>query len=426
MKQSHLFGTTRKEAPAGEESKNAILLARGGYIDKEMAGVYTLLPLGLRVVEKIKTIIRAELDKLPHTSEIAMPILQSHALWEESGRREKIRDVMYDLKDEAIGLGPTHEEIVTDIFRRFYSSYKDLPKAAYQIQTKFRREPRAKSGLLRGREFLMKDLYSFHETEASLGEYYDLVKKSYFDIFTNLGLKSVLTEASGGVFSKYSHEFQVLSESGEDVIYLNQAGNLARNKEIVQENDPEFLEWAEGYVNKQSAIEVGNIFKLNRQFSDSMHASVSGKDGHSTNVWMGCYGIGVTRLVGTLVEIYGDLEKGSINWPESVAPYRVHLIEIGVGLGRDVYNMLVGANHDSPVKNDVLYDDRDAHAGTKFADADLIGAPIRLIVSARTLEQDSVELSRSNVIAESPELVERARRQSTLVKQSELIQALTK
>ncbi len=387
MKQSHLFGTTRKETPKDETSKNAILLTKGGYIDKEMAGVYTLLPLGLRVAEKIQAVVREELNKLPHTSELLMPILQLHSLWEESGRREDIKGIMYDLKDESIGLGPTHEEIVTDLFRRFFHSYKELPKSAYQIQTKFRNEPRAKSGLLRGREFMMKDMYSFHISYEDFEQYYQLVQHTYFAIFNRIGLEALLTEASGGIFSKYSHEFQVLAEDGEDTIYLNQTGDKARNKEIVpSENDPEFLEFCEGIITKKNAIEVANIFTLSQKFSKPMHALVTSAGGEAVEVYMGCYGIGISRLVGALVEVYGDLEKGIVTWPETVAPYRVHLIELGNGLGLDVYNKLIDAGVE------VLYDDRDLSAGAKFADADLIGAPSRLIISNRS--GNDVELTR--------------------------------
>lgn len=387
MRQSHLFGTSRKETPAGEESKNAILLTRGGYIDKEMAGVYTLLPLGLRIVEKIKSIVREELSNLPRHQELLMPAMQPHSLWEETGRREGITDIMYDIVGEPVGLGPTHEEVVTDLFRRFVHSYKDLPLAVFQIQTKFRNEPRAKSGLLRGREFMMKDMYSFHETEADFDQYYHEVTKVYFNIFKRCGLEAIETKASGGVFSQYSDEFQVLAENGEDTIYLNQTGDAARNQEIVEnENDPEFLEFCEGTINKKSAIEVGNIFPLGQKYTKALKASVSNKQGEVAYPYMGCYGIGISRLVGTLVEVYGDLEKGIIMWPKTVAPYQIHLIELGEGLGRAVYDQLIKAGFE------VLYDDRDESAGRKFADADLIGAPIRLVMSSRTQEQNSVEV----------------------------------
>ncbi|MFA6081796.1 MAG: aminoacyl--tRNA ligase-related protein [Patescibacteria group bacterium] len=388
MKQTQLFGTTKKETPSGEVSKNAILLTRGGYIDKELAGIYTLLPLALRAVQKISAIVREEMNRLPHTSEVLMPMLQPHSLWEESGRREGIKEIMYDLKDEAIGLGPTHEEVAQDVFRHFVQSYKDLPRAFYQIQTKFRHEPRAKSGLLRGREFMMKDLYSFHLTAEDLIEYYDLVKQAYLKIYSRCGLNAIYTDASGGVFTKYrSHEFQVLAENGEDTIYLNQAGDRAWNKEVVQEDDPEFLQFCSGEIIKKNAIEVGNIFRYDNKYSKPMHSTVVNKNGEEIEVLGASYGIGITRLVGTIVEVYGDLEKSKMIWPASVAPFKIHLIELSEGLGEDIYNVLMLSNI-----SDVLYDDRAVSAGNKFADADLIGSPIRIIVSAKTQATKCVEI----------------------------------
>jgi prolyl-tRNA synthetase len=386
MRQSQLFGSTKRDISKEEVSKNAILLTRGGYIDKEMAGVYTLLPLAFRMAEKIKNIIREELNKLPHTSEVLMPVMQPHKLWEATGRREIIKDVMYDIKDESIGLGPTHEEVATELFSHFYNSYKQMPVAIYQMQTKFRNEPRAKSGLLRGREFMMKDLYSFHLTDEDIAEYYKQVKDAYMRIFDRVGLQAIYTDASGGVFTKYrSHEFQVLAESGEDEIYLNQSGDRAWNKELVNESDPEFLQFCEGVIDKRSAIEVGNIFRFDNKYSSPLNAAITNKNGERVEVLGASYGIGITRLIGTIAEIYGDMEKSKINWPKSVAPYKIHLIELGLGLGAELYNQLV--------QFDLLYDDRDETAGTKFADADLIGAPTRIIISSRTLEKDSVELN---------------------------------
>lgn len=402
MRQSQLFSTTRRDIAKEEVSKNAILLAKGGYIDKELAGVYTLMPLAFRVVEKIKAIVREELNKLPHTSEMSMPVLQPHALWEESGRREKIKGVMYDLKDEPLGLGPTHEEIIIDIFRRNFSSYKDLPRAAYQIQTKFRNEPRAKSGLLRGREFLMKDLYSFHDSQEDFEQYYELAAKAYLAIFERMGLTALRTAAAGGIFSKYSDEFQVVAENGEDLIYMSSDGKTAVNKEVIE--NEEYTKVRESNHTK-NAIEVGNIFPMGQSVSGPMNVKITGKDGQLQDIWMGCYGIGITRLVGTLVEVYGDLEKSKIVWPESVAPYKIHLVEIGEGLGVDLYKKLTDAGFE------VIFDDRDISAGTKFADADLVGAPTRIVISKRTLEQDSVELTRNG-------------HESSFVKQSDLMQKL--
>ena len=389
MRQSQLFGGTRRETPKGEESKNAILLIRGGYVNKTMAGVYAYLPLGLRTLRKISDIVREEMDALPGVQEVLLPALQPRELWEESGRwQEYVDDVMYTTEHDTIGLGPTHEEIVSDLFRQYYSSYKDLPQAVYQIQTKFRRELRAKSGLLRGREFLMKDMYSFHLTETDLLDFYEKVREAYLRVYTRCGLEAIYTEASGGLFSQYSHEFQVINPAGEDTIYLNAAGNLARNKEIVSsETDPELLQFCGGEVRKAQATEAGNIFPLNHKFSTPMGLTVSSEAGESTEPWMGCYGIGISRLMGVMAELFGDLEKGSLPWPAAVAPFAMHLLDLtsdhqGEKLYADLQKQ--GA--------DVLYDDRERSAGEKFADADLVGAPVRLIISKRSLEQGGVEV----------------------------------
>lgn len=399
MRQSTLFSRTLRENPAGETSKNAILLQRGGYIHKTMAGAYSFLPLGLVVLRKIAQIVREEMDKLPHTSEIQMTVLQSKETWSETGRWDDagMREVMYRVgDDDSTGLGATHEENVVDIFRTLFSSYKDLPVAAYQIQTKFRNEPRAKSGLLRGREFLMKDLYSFHTSQESLDEYYEAVAAAYIRIYERLNLQALRTEASGGVFSKErSDEFQVICEVGEDDIYLNAAGTLAWNKEVINgEDDPRLLEFSGGTINKQPAVEVGNIFRLGTKYSAPMKAVVTGEDGGENEVYMGCYGIGVSRLVGVLAEVFGEIgENGrglKIAWPESVAPVRVHIIDLlADGTAEQLYAGLLEKG------TDVMIDDRtDKSAGEKFADADLVGAPHRIVVSKRSLEAGGVEYCR--------------------------------
>jgi prolyl-tRNA synthetase len=241
---------------------------------------------------------------------------------------------------------------------------------------------------------MMKDLYSFHLTDEDIADYYLQVKDAYMRIFARVGLNAIYTDASGGVFTKYrSHEFQVLAESGEDEIYLNQLGDRAWNKELVNENDPEFLQFCEGVIDKRSAIEVGNIFRFDNKYSAPLNAAVTNKSGERIDVLGASYGIGITRLIGTIAEVYGDIEKSKINWPKSVAPYKIHLIELGQDLGQDMYNEIVGAIHELPAASDILYDDRDESAGTKFADADLIGAPMRIIISSRTLERESVELN---------------------------------
>ena len=387
MRQSHLFAPLRRELPKEEESKNAILLIRGGYIDKTMAGVYSYLPLGLGVIQKVMAIVREEMNALPGVQEILMPSLQPRELWLESGRWEDLSDIMYRVAEDSMGLGPTHEEIVTDVFRRHVSSYKQLPLAVYQIQTKFRNEPRAKSGLLRGREFIMKDLYSFHTTEAGLIQFYDKVKEAYRLIFSRCGLEPLVAMASGGIYSKFSEEFQLVNEAGEDTIYLNEAKDYGRNKEIVPNlNDEEFRQFAGKEAISARSIEVGNIFKLNRKFSEPMQALVSSENGELNAVWMGCYGLGISRLVGSLVEAVGDVEKGLISWPIAVAPFKIHLIDLTQDAqGEPIYAALQKAGLE------VLFDDRLLSAGEKFAEADLIGSPYRLVISKRSQAAGGIE-----------------------------------
>lgn len=392
MRQSQLFGSTRRSISQEEESVNAILLTRGGYIDKTAAGVTSFLPIGLRVVEKIKMIVRDELNQLPNTQELLMPAMQPREIWEETGRwdDEGMKEVMYRVHDTSVGLGATHEENIVDLFRKFVSSYKEMPRAAYQIQTKFRKELRPKSGLLRGREFMMKDLYSFHLSEGSLDEYYEAAAAAYLRIFQRLGLDSIRTEASGGVFSKqHSDEFQVINPVGEDIIYLNAAEDKAWNKEVVEdENDPRLAEWGGGEVRAARATEVGNIFRLGTKYTEPMQAQVTAEDGQKAPVYMGCYGIGISRVMGVIAEVYGDVELGCIRWPEVIAPFRIHLIDLGAASeANELYEALKAAGHE------VLFDDRDKTAGEKFADADLMGAPVRIVVSKRSLAAGGFEVA---------------------------------
>lgn len=390
MRQSVLFQPTYREAPQGEESKNAILLIRGGYIQKIMAGTYALLPLGLRSLRKITQIVKEEMDSLPRTQEIVMPSLQPRELWEETGRWNTYTadGEVYTVDNDSMMLGPTHEEVATHIFRTHVASYKQLPLGLYQIQTKFRKELRAKSGLLRGREFSMKDLYSFHLDEADCLVYYEAAAEAYLRIYQRCGLTAIRTKATGGLFSKYSDEFQVVTPSGEDVIYLRADGKEARNKELVSdEADPELLTYCGGQLNSCKSIEVGNIFPLGKRYSTPMNAQVTDEHGCAVDVWMGCYGIGLSRLLGTVVEIFGQ-EKGLIVWPEAVAPYRVHLLDLTAdNQGEQLYLQLLESGIE------VLYDDRQKTAGEKFADADLVGASIRLVISKRSLEAGGIECS---------------------------------
>ncbi len=381
MRQSQLFTKTSKQINQEETSANAQLLVRGGYISKLMAGVYTLLPLGKRVVDHIQTIIREEMD-LVSGQEVAMPALQPKENWARTGRWDTMQDILYKLKDEAgheYTLGPTHEEIVVPLVQQYVQSYKDLPRSVYQFQFKFRKELRPKSGILRGREFLMKDMYSFHATEADLDTYYETVKAAYHRVFERLGLGDVtyLTYASGGVFSKYSHEFQTVTAAGEDTIYICTDCRLAINHEIKAET-PNCPGCGRSEFKTEKAIEVGNIFKLMTKFSEPFGMAFTDDQGQHQIPVMGCYGMGLTRLLGTIVEVYHD-DKGII-WPTVVAPYQAHL----VNLSKDsvqadaVYQALQKAGIS------VLYDDRTVSAGVKLADADLLGLPDRLVIGQKT------------------------------------------
>lgn len=393
MRYSQLFGKTRKEAPSKSESINHRLLTKAGFIDQLMTGSYTFLPLGWRVEQKIEQIIREEMDKTG-ACEILMPLLHPKNIWNETGRWEKAADVMYQFKkdDREYALSFTHEEIVMDLVRKNLQSVRDLPIKIYHFSTKFRNEPRAKSGILRLREFIMKDLYSVHKDEEDLMKYYWEVKDAYIKIFKRLGLEAILTEASGGVFTTgHTHEFQVLSAVGEDTIYLCADCGWAINQEIFNAKRGELVckKCKAGKLNAQKSVEVGNIFPLGTFYSEKMGVYFTDHDGTKKPVWYGSYGIGLSRLVGTLVEIYHD-EKG-LAWPESVAPFKVCLVSI--------------ANDESQIKNkaeqiyqtlqeqgiEILYDDRDVSAGEKFADCDLIGIPYRLVVSEKTGENIEIK-----------------------------------
>ncbi|EKD56689.1 MAG: Proline-tRNA ligase [uncultured bacterium] len=420
MKLSQLFTKTRKNVPKEETSLNAQLLIKGGFIDKEMAGVYTFLPLGLKVLRKIENIVREEINNIGGV-EVLMPTLTSIEKYKTTGR-ENI-DVLFKTKlysGSEFVLNQSHEEVITPLVQQFASSYKDLPRYVYQIQNKFRNEVRAKSGLLRGREFLMKDLYSFHKDSEDLDKYYEKATKAYVKIFKRLGFKEVyLTFASGGTFSKYSHEFQVPCEAGEDEIHVCDKCNIAVNKEITEKPfdtaPSRILGAGQGKQkgvcpqcgNKKlrkidRTIEVGNIFKLNDKFSKSFNYYFIDDKGQRQPVLMGCYGIGISRNMGAIVESNYD-DKGIV-WPESVAPYQVHLIELKTShsakASRDKQNSkpktkvekLYNQLYDAGVE--VLYDDREVSAGEKFADADLIGCPTRIIISERTLQENSVEIKK--------------------------------
>jgi len=390
MKQSHLFTKTRKEAPKDEVVKNAQLLIRGGFIHKEMAGVYSLLPLGLRVVNKINGVIREEMNAVGG-QELTMSALQNPEIWKASDRWEQ--DVWFKTALSVggeVGFGWTQEEAVTRIASHYVHSYRDLPFSVYQIQTKFRNEERAKNGILRGREFLMKDLYSFHTTQEDLDLFYEQVKEAYVRVFRRVGLGEYTfpTFASGGAFAKYSHEFQTISDAGEDTIHLSREKNIAVNEEVMMDEVLEDLDLAKEDLEKHSAIEVGNIFKLGTRFSEALGLSYKDEKGETKPVVMGCYGIGPTRVMGTVAEVLSD-GKGMV-WPKSIAPYRVHLLSLG---GSDDVEKEAKRLYDTLIEEgiEVLYDDRDTRAGEKFADSDLIGIPTRVVISEKTITEGGVE-----------------------------------
>lgn len=392
MEQSKLFTKILREAPKDEKSINSQLLIRGGFIYKEMAGVYTYLPLGLLVLRKIENIVREEIEKIGG-KEILMTVLQPKNLWDETGRwSQGIGNIMYKCEEDgqALGLGPTHEEMLTDIVRHYVNSYKDLPLYLYQIQTKFRKELRVKSGLLRGREFVMKDLYSFHSSPEDFKKYYQKAVGAYFNIFKRCGLSPILTEASGGDFTKeYTHEFQVLVEGGEDTIVYCKKRDFSQNKEIVKLRAGDHCPECGQILAEGKSIEVGNVFPLGTKYSAAMGVYFSDKEGSKKPIVMGCYGMGPSRTMGAVVEVHHD-EKGII-WPREVAPFPAHLITIGrTGKAAErVYQDLQKQGIE------VLYDDRaDKRPGEKFAEADLMGIPVRLVVSERTLEKNSVEIKK--------------------------------
>jgi len=378
MRYSQAFPKTQKQAPTGAESINHKLLVRAGFIDQLMAGSWTLLPLGLRVVTKINDIIREELNKTG-AQEILMPLLHPKEIWNETGRWDSAREIMYQLEKDKkeFGLSFTHEEIVVDLIRKYQIAPKDFPIKIYHFSTKFRHELRAKSGILRGREFMMKDLYSVHLDEEDMLKYYYQVIDAYLKIFKRLSLEVKVVEASGGVFTdKHSHEFQVLSEVGEDTIYYCDSCDFAQNDEIAKVKEGDKCPNCNGKIKTSKAIEVGNIFPLGTMYAEKMKAFSADLQGNKKPLWLASYGIGPTRVLGTLVELFND-DKGII-WPESVAPYNVHLINLGSENADAVYEKLEKEGVD------VLYDDRDVSAGQKFADADLIGIPVRLVTSAKT------------------------------------------
>ncbi len=396
MLYSKLFGKTVKAYPKDEIAVNAKLLLKAGFIDKLMAGSYTLLPLGRLVERKIEEIVRQEMNATG-AQEVLMPLLHPKTIWNETGRWESAKEVMYQFAkdDKEYALSFTHEEIVMDLIRKHIAGRKDLPVKIYHFSTKFRDEPRAKSGLLRGREFIMKDLYSAHENKEDMMKYYAVVTEAYMKTFARLNLEVRKVEASGGVFTKeHTREFQVLAEGGEDTIYFCDQCDFAQNKEIFTGKEKDTCpKCQKGKIISAKAIEVGNIFPLGTYYAEKMNVLFADVQGNRKPVWLASYGIGITRLIATIAEVFHD-DRGLI-WPEAVAPFPIHLV--GLDLKDETINSKVHNVYKVLEENniDVLFDDRtEASAGEKFSDVDLIGIPYRLVVSKRTGEQ--IEFKKRN------------------------------
>ena len=394
-RQSQLFTKTQKQAPADEVAKNAELLIRGGFIHKEMAGVYSYLPLGLKVIKKIENIIREEMNMVGGI-EMKTSMMQNKEIWEKSGRwSDDLVDNWFKTKlknGTEVGLSWTNEEAHANILKQYISSYKDLPVYTYDFKEIFRNETRSKSGIMRGREFYWKALYSFSKSEEEHNEFYEKIKQSYQNIFKRVGIGHLtyLTFASGGSFSKFSHEFQTITGAGEDTIYVDESKGIAINKEVYNDEVIENLGLKKEELVENRAIEVGNIFSLGTRFSEPFELKYKDEKGGENLVLMGSYGIGLGRLMGTIVEVLSD-DRGII-WPESVAPFKVHLVLLGnsdevKNKAENLYKLLNEKNIE------VLFDDRtDVTAGEKFADSDLIGIPNRFVISERSIKEGGVEV----------------------------------
>lgn len=398
MRQSQLFTKTRKTLPADETAKNAQLLIQAGYVYKVMAGVYAYTPLGLRVLENIKHIVREEMNAV-NGQEIIMSSLQRKETWEGTGRwDDETVDVWFKSKlkdDTEIGFGWSHEEAIMEMMQQFVNSYRDLPTSVYQFQTKLRNELRAKSGIMRGREFVMKDMYSLHATQEDMDVYYDKIIAAYKRCYERLGLgdSTFVTFASGGAFTKFSHEFQTICDAGEDILYVNEDRSVAVNEEVLDEAAKE-LGVDKSALKPVKSAEVGNIFKFGTEKSEKMGIYFTDKDGTQKPIYLASYGIGITRVMGVIVEKFAD-DKGIV-WPEAVAPFAVHLVSLAktpeeVAKADELYETLRSKGVE------VLYDNRsDVSAGAKFADSDLIGIPTRVVLSARSLENGGVECKKRN------------------------------
>lgn len=393
MRLSQNFTRTLKEAPADETARSAQLLIRAGYIYKEMAGVYAYLPLGKRVLDKIIQIIREEMDAVGG-NEISMTALQQKSTWEASGRwDDSVMDIWFKTtlaNGSELGLAPTHEEPLTRMMRSYISSYKDLPVYPYQFQIKFRNELRSRSGLMRGREFWMKDLYSFSKDVAEHDAFYERITEAYHKVYARLGIGDITykTFAGGGSFSKYSHEFQTLSDVGEDTIYVHEGKQLAINQEVYTDEVLADLGISRDELVERKAVEVGNIFTLGTKFSEALDLTYTDEDGKKKLVFMGSYGIGPSRLMGLIAELFAD-DKGLV-WPEAIAPAKVYIVQIGqesLSTADALYDELAAAGIEA------LYDDRSERPGVKFADAELTGIPYRVTVSDRLMAEQKYEFT---------------------------------
>lgn len=392
MRLSKNFTRTIKQAPADEVARNAQLLIRAGYVHKTMAGVYSYLPLGLKVVENIKQIVREEMNKID-SQELVMSTLQRKETWQETGRwSDELVDVWFKshLQDGTeVGFGWTHEEPIVDLLRNYLKSYKDLPISVYQFQNKLRNELRAKSGIMRGREFVMKDMYSVHASKEDLDNYYNAAIEAYKRCYDRFGIgdETYVTFASGGAFTKFSHEFQTICDAGEDYIYLHRGKNIAVNEEVLDDAVKE-LDIDRSELERVKTAEVGNIFNFGTQKSEEMRLVFTDAEGVEQYAYMGSYGIGITRVMGVIVEKFAD-DKGLV-WPENIAPAKVYLVQIGSqsrATADELYQKLQSAGIET------IYDDRDERPGVKFADAELLGIPYRVTVSDRLLDDGKWEVS---------------------------------
>jgi len=415
MRQSRLFTKTRKTAPKDEVAKNAQLLIRAGYIHKEMAGVYSYLPLGLLVLNNVERVIREEMNRIGG-QEVAMATLHPSENWKKTGGWDAV-DVLFKIQsrtEKEYALGQSEEEIVTPIAQEYATSYKDLPLAIYQIGQKYRDELRAKSGIMRGREFGMKDMYSFHENQQDFDRFYAIVKEAYLKVYERCGLVAKVTEASGGAFSeKLSYEFMVLTDAGEDdILYCPDCTHCANVEVSKQKEGDVCAKCGKGKLARAKAAEVGNVFDLGQKYPKAFGFSYKDAEGKEQFPIVGCYGIGTTRLMGTVVEVLSD-EKGIV-WPEEIAPFKVHLLALTGGNAdvvteaERIYELL----KENGIA--VLYDDRDARAGEKFADSDLLGIPTRLVISEKTMSQGGLER------------VERQSGTTSFVSDSDIVQLLQK